>query len=358
MTFSPDGERLATSAGRTVRVWNAATGQEILTLPSLEGFVTRIAFSPDGKRLAAASRDGSVKVWDAVTGETCLTLRGHTSAVPGLTYSPDGRRLVTAAGGTNKGGERLYSEVKLWDALTGQEILTLRGALAQSPRVAFDRGGRRLAASGDEGVTIWEGIPLDAELADERQAASLVKFLFTQSPTPEAVSARVRDYAISDAVRQRALTLVEPFWRNRVRHEAEQEVRSLFAKPLFRSEVLAHLRADPVLSEPVRQEALALAERFVEFPYYLNRASRAVAGRPGAEPSAYRLAVQRAEIACRLMPFEGSYHTTLGMAQYRLGKYQEALTTLTRADELNQAAQGGPVPADLAFLAMSRYQMR
>ena len=51
----------------------------------------------------------------------------------GLTYSPDGRRLVTAAGGTSKGGERLYSEVKLWDALTGQEILTLRGPPAQFP---------------------------------------------------------------------------------------------------------------------------------------------------------------------------------------------------------------------------------
>ncbi len=58
------------------------------------------------------------------------------------------------------------------------------------------------------------------------------------------------------------------------------------------------------------------------------------------------------------MPFEGPYHTTLGMAQYRLGKYQEALTTLTHADELNQAAQGSPVPADLAFLAMCCYQMR
>ena len=57
------------------------------------------------------------------------------------------------------------------------------------------------------------------------------------------------------------------------------------------------------------------------------------------------------------MPFEGSYHTTLGMAQYRLGKYQEALTTLTHADELNQDAQGGSVPADLAFLAMTGYQI-
>src|SRR5262249_34514283 len=162
---------------------------------------------------------------------------------------------------------------------------------------------------------------------------------------PSAVSARVRDDASSDAVRQRALTLVEPFWRNRVRREAKKVVEALFYKPLFRSEVLAHLRADPVLTHPVLKEALALAERFAESPFNLNLASRAVAGRPGAEPSAYRLAAQRAEVACRLMPFEGSYHTTLGMAQYRLGKYQEALATLSRADELNQETLGAPVPA-------------
>ena len=247
VTFRPDGERLATSAGRTVRVWNAATGQEILTLPSLEGSVTRIAYSPDGSRLAAASLDGSVKVWDAITGETFLTLRGHTNAVFGVAYSPDGRRLVTAAGETSKRGGPFSGEVKLWDALTGQEILTLRGAPAQLPRVAFDRGGRRLAVSGDGGVTIWEGTPLDAELAEQRQAASLVRFLFAQSPAPEAVSARLRDYAVSDAVRQQALILVEPFWRNRVRQEAENVVKSLIYKPLFRPEILAHLRADPVL---------------------------------------------------------------------------------------------------------------
>ena len=179
-------------------------------------------------------------------------------------------------------------------------------------------------------MTIWEGTPLDAELADERQAASLVKFLFTQTPNQEAVSARIRDCAISDTVRQRALSLVEPFWRYRVRQEAEREVRPLFVKGLFRSEAVASLRANPALSEPVRQEALALAERFVESPFYLNLVSRAVAARPDAEPSAYGLALKRAEFACRLMPFEGSYHTTLGMAQYRLGMYQEALTTLTR----------------------------
>jgi tetratricopeptide (TPR) repeat protein len=358
VTFSPSGKRLATSVGKTVRIWNADTGQEILSLRSREGFVTRLAYNPDGSRLAAASRNGSVMVWDTVTGETCLTLRGRTGIVHGVAYSPDGRRLVTAAGGTNKGGEHLFSDVKLWDARTGQEILTLRGPLAQQPRVAFDRGGRRLAASGDREVMIWEGIPLDEELVIERQAASLVKFLLTELQTPQAVSARVGDYAVSDAVRQRALTLVEPVWRTQVREEAENVVKSLSYKALFRSEILAHLRADPVLGEPVRHEALALAERFGESPFYHNRASRAVASRPGAGAAAYGRAAQQAEIACRLLPFEGPYQTTLGMAQYRLGRYQEALATLTSANELNQAAQGSPVAADLAFLAMCDYQMR
>ena len=140
-------------------------------------------------------------------------------------------------------------------------------------------------------MTIWEGGPLDAELAECRQAASLVRFLFTQSRAPQEVSARVRnDNTISGAVRQQALTLVEPLWRNQVRQEAENVVASLFGKPMFRSAVLGHLRADPALSEPVRQEALALAARWGEYPTSLNRASRIVALQTGEKHSTYLLA--------------------------------------------------------------------
>jgi tetratricopeptide (TPR) repeat protein len=198
-----------------------------------------------------------------------------------------------------------------------------------------------------------------AELREQRQATSLVKFLFGKALTREAVLDQIRkDNAISDALRQRALALVEPFRQSEVRKEAERKVLLLLKEALVRPQIVARLRADPALSEPVRHEALALAERVVESPIACNRASRDVARRPGAGASAYRLALQRAEIACRLMPFEGPYRTTLGMAQYRLGQYREALTTLTRADELNREARGGPVPADLALLAMTCYRMR
>jgi WD40 repeat protein len=66
MAFSPDGKRLATAAtDATVKVWDAQTGQELLTLEGHGGKVNGVAFSPDGHRLASGAADGTVKIWDA-----------------------------------------------------------------------------------------------------------------------------------------------------------------------------------------------------------------------------------------------------------------------------------------------------
>lgn len=77
VVFSPDGRRLATACARMVKVWDAKTGRELLTIKGpTTGNV--MAFYPDGRRLATACSDGSMKVWDARNSLESLTPRDRT----------------------------------------------------------------------------------------------------------------------------------------------------------------------------------------------------------------------------------------------------------------------------------------
>ena len=113
VAFSPDGRLLATAGGgghETIQIfvvsgsgdnqawlWDPATGEQLRTLTGHTGAVYGVAFSPDGRLLATASRDKTVLLWDPATGEQLRTLTGHTGAVYGVAFSPDGRLLATAS---------------------------------------------------------------------------------------------------------------------------------------------------------------------------------------------------------------------------------------------------------------------
>jgi WD40 repeat protein/transcriptional regulator with XRE-family HTH domain len=158
LSFSPDGARLATaSRDGTVRVWELATSQvslEVsidLTLPP-DTFtifnVHDVIFSPDGTRLATVGPHNTAKVWDAVTGEELLTLAGHQEAILALAYRPDGSRIATAS---------YDATTKIWDAATGAELLTLSGNVSRHTGVVFSPDGTRLAIVSDDGTAkVWD----------------------------------------------------------------------------------------------------------------------------------------------------------------------------------------------------------
>jgi WD40 repeat protein len=154
--FSPDGRIASSDQDGWVKVWAAHTGQELLKFRAHEGLVRTVAFSPDGQCLATAgTQDGTVRTWDARTGQPLPLCKRFDSPVRTVAFSPDGRYLASAAENTG---------VKVWDAATGDDVITLRGP---SPvfHVAFNPDGRVLAAHGldpahpahpTHTITVWD----------------------------------------------------------------------------------------------------------------------------------------------------------------------------------------------------------
>ncbi len=166
VAFSPDGKHLV-SGGQdgTVKVWDAATGQELLTLKGHTSPVRSVAFSPDGNRIATGAGDpnkpAEAKVWDAGTGQELLALKRFTGEVWSVAFSPDGKRIVTGDG--HRAGGR--GEATVWDAGTGQEILALKGHTGPVRSVAFSPDNQRIVSGGGDGAKVW-----DAETGQELRA--------------------------------------------------------------------------------------------------------------------------------------------------------------------------------------------
>jgi len=161
--FNPTSGTIATAdEDMSIRLFDAATGTETRSR-KLEGKepLTAIAFAPDGKWLAVAGTTRhTIALLRADTLEPRGSFKAHWHATHGLAWSPDGRSLATASRDRT---------VKVWDAQTFAERACFKGHTALVRAVSFTRDGQALVSAGDDGtVRLWSLPPMQP--ADPRPA--------------------------------------------------------------------------------------------------------------------------------------------------------------------------------------------
>jgi WD40 repeat protein len=168
VAFSPDGRLLATSGASSVRLWDATTGARVRSLGKHPFAFYRLAFDPAGRRLAAASVDGTAIVWAIQTGKELLTLHAGDASLTSVAFSPDGNRIATGC---------VDSTATLWDARDGRQLFTLLGHTASISRLAFSPDGSLLATGSADRTIRLEPLALEAlvHIAEQRVTRGLTK---------------------------------------------------------------------------------------------------------------------------------------------------------------------------------------
>ncbi len=388
--FSPDDERLAVGGiDGAVRILSASDGRVLSESMPFPSPITSALWLPDGQRIIAGLADGSVHLVSAGSpADQAETLCRHGTPVNALALSPDGAFLIIGDTGGWLRGYALprgtaqpslscdlgrgvtalaFAPNSLWIVAATQDgAVHLLAADDRSARTTLSPGGRPVASV----MVSPDGQRIAAGLADGTiklwNTDSGEELLAMSAPTTSAVtyvgfSPDGRTLLASSsgaAVMKFETGPPAGGWRLREQvRRARSAVDPLFEKLMFADAVVQALQAELSPADPVRDLAIEITRGFGDHANWLNSHAWEIARLPSRTPEQYELAVRKVSLALQSFPDDYGMLNTLGAAQYRVGQYEAALTTLARCVELHTARHGQPHPIDVALIAMCHDQL-
>jgi len=171
VAFSPDGRLLAASGrtgfgGSRVAIWEVTTGKELpQRTQAMNAFYkednkpftstfeskhvfARVLFSPNGKMIVQNGRPNTISIWETATGRQRLLLKGHEESTDCIAIAPDSRTLASAS---------WDNTIRLWDLETGRQLRKLTGHRGKANALAFSADGKTLVSTGDDTtILFWD----------------------------------------------------------------------------------------------------------------------------------------------------------------------------------------------------------
>ncbi len=170
--FSPDGRRVLTASREgTATIWDAATGGAVTTVRH-SGRIYRACYSPDGTRFVTACASGTARIWSATNGSLLTPDLTHTSRVYWAEFSADGRSVVTASADRT---------ARIWDAASGSLLRELKGHGSHVIIARFSPvDGKRVVTGGSHGsIRLWNADTAETLVRVEDRRTNLMALAFS-----------------------------------------------------------------------------------------------------------------------------------------------------------------------------------
>jgi RNA polymerase sigma factor (sigma-70 family) len=254
--YSPDGRQVITVGRGGARNWDATTGKEVGWAIRSDHIHAPVVISADRRFLATGGLvvrgriDPPIRLWELISGQEVVTLPGHGQSTRGLALSLDGRLLVSCIE-EEENESTSGPSVRVWDLVSARELRRFRGHRGAVNAVAFTPDGRSVVTGSEDATAlVWDV----SDLIPQRQPEPL---------TAESLRARWDELAGIDAraAYRAAWTLSVP---SAVAFLRDHLKPATAAEPITSPEVLRTLRAITALERIRTPEARAVIERLAQ----------------------------------------------------------------------------------------------